>query len=648
MNKNEISEKMNKDVSELETDELVGLLASFNVAYRSGDPIVSDPVYDHIYLAELKNRYPNGDHPYLQTVESEPEAAFAGSARVEHPIPMLSTDKAYTADEVAAYVRRVEKAAGEIGEPIENLQYLATPKIDGMAARQLNGQLVTRGESKLNAGFDISKVFEFGVCAAYEPSGTPSVVGELACSREYFSEFLSGEFADERAIVVGLASSAAQGGEPSPLALQAARDGAIKIVVYSELSGISVDGKTLVSNIDTIFSELTADFDYLTDGIVVEVKNKNVREHMGHNGSFHRWQIAKKVKGEMKEAKVIDILWQTAKTGRVTPVLQVTKTTIGGRVISSPTGHHARHIIENGFGVGAKVMVHFAGGVISAVDHAIMPVTPEIPKYCTCCGAELEWLETSQKDEKPRFLICPNTAGCSAQIENAIIHFFKIMGNADLFGPATVKKINEADIRLPEIFDLHTDDFMAIGFGPGQAQNLRRQTERCRTEAVDDYKFLGAFGLHTLGRGIARRILEQHHLEDLWKVDIDDLVKIELIAEKKANIIVKGLSEQWPIINEMISKIGFNLTRTQLASEKETIDSPIAGKGVVFTGAMASGSRSEMQEKARSLDAKVQSSVSKNTSYLVCGEKVGQVKMNKAKAVGVKVITEDEYLAMIG
>ena len=215
-----------KPAAELSTEELVKFLKEANAAYRSGQPIVDDATYDHIYLAELAKREP--DHPYLNSVEAEAEFESAtGTKKVRHLNPMLSTDKAYTQEEITAFVTRVIKFAEKLGIEESELQFRITPKLDGMAANYSDDILATRGNGQL--GNDISRNLQRGLVAL---GGENTGVGEIVISESYFKENLNDQFSHPRNFVTGLIGA----DNLSKEATEAMQDKVIRFVPYSQLN----------------------------------------------------------------------------------------------------------------------------------------------------------------------------------------------------------------------------------------------------------------------------------------------------------------------------------------------------------------------------------------------------------------------------
>ena len=623
----------------LDTKELAEKITGFNQAYRAGTPLISDHEYDHVWLSELQKREPN--HPLLTQVEDE-GTGFEGAVKVKHPFPMLSTDKAYTQDDIKAFVARVNKAAAEIGINPSEIEYRVTPKLDGMAGRLNGKQLVSRGESKAGAGYDISKVFEYGV----QVIGNGKV-GEFVTLQSYFDEFLTEEFEHPRGVNVGIASCAAQDGSLNPYAVQAIKDGAVRFVTYDAVDTLSFEGNVIVAEIDDIYETLTSACEYPTDGIVIEVTNEAIKQHMGHNSHHHKWQIAKKVKGEMAEVKVVGVNWFVSRTGRVNPVVQIERTELSGCTIENPTGHHAGRIRDKGINTGAIITILRAGAVIPHIEMVNKPVEPSIPEQCPCCSSPLEWETPTKAGESPIFLRCPNIEGCSAQVETKLLHFFQIHGNVDGFGRSTINKLVEAGYdTIPAIYTASKQDLLDAGFGSGEADVLIRERKRSLDVELEDWRFIGCFAIHFLGRGNAKKLLEVYRFNDLGTLSAKEIESVAGFGKITAPSIANSLQDVFPYIQE-VADLGFNLIETPLAKDAQNIESPISGKNIVFTGAMVQGVRNDMKKQATAMGAKVQSSVNGKTNMLICGNNVGAVKINKAKELGVTTMTESEYLDLI-
>jgi DNA ligase (NAD+) len=382
-----------------------------------------------------------------------------------------------------------------------------------------------------------------------------------------------------------------------------------------------------------------AQVDYPIDGMVAEVTDEDLRAHMGATAHHYRWQIAIKTRGETAVTTVEDIHWQVGRTGNLTPVLQVAPVSLSGATIRRVTAHHAGMVKAIRPGRGARIEIIRSGEVIPKIERVIEPSDDfTIPEECPSCAGPLTW----QND----FLKCRNPA-CRAQAGQRIRYWFQTLGTADWFGIKTVQKLVAAGYdTLEKIYDLRREDFEKLGFGPVQSRNLAEALELSRTKPVEDWRFLAAFGIADLGKGESRRLLTFFPLKMLPQVKAGDIEKIHGFGKKTSESITGGLAAIGETFRHMLA-LGFNLQETPLAGKESGAESPVAGKGIVFTGRMQGGSREEMQARARRLGARVQSAVSGKTDYLVCGQKVGRTKLDKARRLGVTILGEDEYRKMI-
>lgn len=606
----------------IDVEELVARLDKYNQAYRSGTPLVSDAEYDGL-IEQLRSVAPQ--HPYLKAVEPE---KFAGRREVRHPVPMLSTDKAYTEEQLQRFVNRVDKAAAKLG--IADLQFKITPKLDGLAGRDDGDTFASRGNGVV--GYEISSAFEKGVVPI---GGRGQGLGEIVAVQSYFDAHLKDKFEHPRNMVVGIVSSDTLNQD----AQKALKDGMVHFMPYNQLPTWKGDGKALLKSVHAVSDELMAETDYPMDGVVVEVVDETLKAHMGATSHHHRWQIAVKRKGETAETEVEGIQWQVGRTGNVTPVMEVSPINLSGATIRRVTAHHAGMVSKLSIGPGARIEVIRSGEVIPKLERVLQASqSVMLPENCPACEHPLSW--------KGDFLRC-TYPHCPAQIEQRICHWFRTLGSADWFGIKTVQKLVAGGYdTLEKIYALEGDDFTGLGFGPVQSKNLAEALTASRTKPVEDWRFLAAFGIADLGLGDSRRLLEHIPLEELLDVKAEVIAAVNGFGDITSLSISRGIAELQETIGHMID-LRFNLESTPPQSQAATIESPIAGKRVVFTGKMVKGSRAEMQAHARRLGAVVQTSVSGNTDLLICGQSVGEAKLEKATALGVDIISEADYDLLI-
>lgn len=622
---NELTKLLSK--IELDSNQLVQLLSIANALYRSGEPIISDEQYD-LYISMLRNI--NHLHPYLNKVEPE---VLSESKTVELPQRMLSTEKAYSIKDIEKWLKRISKAAQEIEVSEQDIQIRITPKLDGYAAYDDGETLYTRGDGF--RGQDITRAFKRGLKVAAS-GGRGLGPGEIVIKKSYFDDVLSDIFENSRNLQAAIIAEKKVDEDVQ----KAINEGACVFYPFALLPNKTIGFSEVIANFEVIIEEIWNAVDFDIDGVILETTHDAIKQHMGATRRNHRWQIAFKVNEESVDVEVINVIPQTSRTGRISPVAELVPTKISGATISRVTVHHYNMVKTNGVGPGAIVQIVRSGLVIPKIEKVLKPVEVTLPELCPSCQTPLLW----ESDH----LICPNKTDCPAQTENTLIHFFKTLGNNDGFGPKVIEKLSNFGIkRIHEIYDIKVHQFVIYGFGDKTAQNLSDQLQASREIAVEDWRFLSAFGVSRLGGGNCEKLLQHHTLVELFDLSAEEMIKIDGFAQVSADAIVEGLAN---IKKEFfkVYELGFNLSITAKESENENLDSPIAATVIVFTGSMQQGSRGDMEKQAKALGAKVAKSVTGNTTYLVTGEKVGETKINAAIDKGVKVLSEQEYLDLIG
>jgi DNA ligase (NAD+) len=616
------------DLTGVDDATLLEFLELANILYRAGEQLISDEQYDFVFLQELRDRAP--DHPFLHTVEPEPQIE---AKTVELPFRMLSTEKAYEFEAIERWVKRIGKAAEECRVAFSSLVFRATPKLDGFAAYDDGQVLYTRGDGR--RGTDISRVFERGLQVAN--GGTRGLgPGEIVVNRSYFMEYLADIFENSRNFQASLIKEKAL----EPPAAEAIRLKKAVFYPFSLLPSWEGTWAELSTGFDAIIDHLWQKVDYDVDGIVIEIVDESVKDFMGATRHHHRWQIAFKRNTETAEVVVIRVVAQTSRSGRVNPVAEVEPTRLSGALIRRATAHHYNMVRQNGIGPGAKIRLSRSGEVIPKIEEVLVPVSPQLPECCPSCGSALIW----END----YLLCINNMNCPAQITHSIEHFFKVLGNNDGFGPSSIRKLYAGGVTtIPGIYGLREEDFVALGFGPKQAENMIGQLQRSRSEPIEDWRFLAAFGMYRMGMGNCEKLLSFYPLEKVFTLTREEIVAIKGFSVKIADAMLSGLAASAELFDTMFG-MGFNLVRTPLAASGTAPgEGPLTGRLVVFSGSMQQGSREAMKKQAKLLGARVGDSITGKTDMLVCGQKVGAAKLGKARALGVQILSEEDYLALI-
>lgn len=611
--------------AQLTDAELEEFLQIANSMYRGGEEIVSDADYDFVFIAELAKRNP--DHPLLNRVEPEP--AFYGKT-VELPVKMLSTDKAYSLAEIERWATRIEKAALELGKDYAGLIFKITPKLDGYAAYDDGQTLYTRGDGV--KGTDISRVFERGLQVANQGQRGLGA-GEVVISKSYFATHLATQFDNSR----NFQASIIKEKDLSPHAEQAIKNQAAVFYPFALLPCWIGTASQLFADFENVIKTIWHKLDFDVDGVVLEITDEDIKSYMGATRHHHRWQIAYKENLNSAEVKVLGVTPQTSRSGRITPVAELEPTRLSGALIQRATAHYYGMVKEWGIAKDAVIKLTRSGEVIPKIERVLVSKYAQIPEYCPSCNSELIWDAND--------LYCLNSENCPAQIESSIEHFFKILGNVDGFGEKNIEKLNANGVSsVYDVYLLNLERLMAIGFGEKTSQNLLDELERSRKQPIEDWRFLGAFGMDRMGLGNCERLLEKYSLDSIFNLTEENIKEIEGFAGKTTEIVLNRLK----VIKsdfENILALGFNLVST-----KENVannGSPVFDKLLVFTGTMKHAKRDELIKEAKQLGAKIGTSVTNKTDYLITGDKVGETKINDAIKKGVKVITENEYFELL-
>jgi len=611
-------------VSDLSDDVLIEFCTIANQRYRNGKPIVSDEDYDFIFINELAKRLPN--HSFLKKIEIEIDGF--SEEKVKLPEKMLSTDKAYSWEEINKWLERITKFSSEIDYSLSDIQIRGTAKLDGFAGYDDGIKLYTRGDG--NKGSDISRVFERGL-GVFNNSERGQGPGEIVVTRSYFVNHLSNHFEFPRNFQASLIKEK----ELDKFAIDAINAKAALFVPFAQLPQWLGSIDEFSSQFLDIVGQLEGGVDFDIDGVVFEVVNRELKEYMGSNRKFHRWQIAFKENKEKAQVKVISVTAQVGRTGKITPVAELEPTQLSGATIYRATGHHFGLVKQQGLGAGSIIELTRSGLVIPKINKVLKTAEVDIPTNCPSCGHQLSW--------DSDFLMCFNHDGCPEQIMGKIIYFFRILANNDGFGRATIQKLYAAGIhKVSNIYLLSEEKLISMGFGEKTSQNLINQLTRSRQESIEDWRFLAAFGVQRLGMGNCENLLKSYSIKHIFKLSVEDISNIDGFAELTAELIFDGLLSIKDQYETLVSG-GFQLEHTLISSNDNVGNNLFNNKKIVFTGAM-SKSRAELEKQAKAHGVLVGKSVNSKTDFLIVGENVGQSKIKAAKSHEVEILTEAEYL----
>ena len=404
----------------------------------------------------------------------------------------------------------------------------------------------------------------------------------------------------------------------------------------------------LTSNVDEILNEIKYvdkikdKIDILIDGLVISLNSTAYRDDVGWTAKFPKWAVAYKFEAQEATTTLEDVVWQVGRTGKVTPIAILQPVELAGATVSRATLNNMDDIKRKQVSIGSRIFVRRSNEVIPEVlglaEEADCAKAIEEPKVCPCCGEELT--------KKGPLLFCTNREGCFDQIEGRITHFasrdaFNIEGLND----KTVKVlISILGVKKPsDLFSLETEDFLKLSkFKQKKAENLKNSIEKSKIIPLQN--FLYALGIGEVGSKTAADIARRFgSLENLKSAKYNDIKAVKDIGPVIAENVFEFFKDQ-----ENLEEIG-RLQKSGVIIEnpkQRNFSSPIAGKTFVLTGTLEGMSRAEASELIVQNGAEVSGSVSKNTDFVLAGEKPGS-KFDKAKALGVKIISKDEFLAML-
>jgi DNA ligase (NAD+) len=643
--------------------------------YVLAEPIISDFEYDMLMreLIELERQYPElvtPDSP-TQRVGGAPTKEFP---TVTHPVPMLSLNNAFTIEEIRDFDRRV----AELLEG-EKYRYVAELKFDGVAVRLKyeNGILVlgaTRGDGV--QGDDITnniktiRSIPLRLINPDEKFLNIEVRGEVYMNKVDFEKLNEererlGEkiFANPRNATAGTLKLQ----DPKLVAQRPLRFFAYYLMAegveleshYENLQilkrlGFPVcEHVKLCESIDEViefwryWEERRDELPYEIDGIVVKVDSIRQQEILGAIAKSPRWAIAFKFTPRQAQTKLLGITLQVGRVGTITPVAELQPVPLGGVIITRATLHNEDYIKEKDIRVGDTVIVERSGEVIPKIVGVVLEKRPPdavpfvFPKNCPVCGGPIE------RPAGEANYYCENPE-CPAQVRARIEHFAS-RGAMDIegLGEAIVDKLVTLGFlkNYADIYDLHKHKAKLVrieGFGEKSVQNLLNSIENSKKQPF--HRVLYALGIRYVGSETAKLLADAFgSIDKLMNASVEQISSVYGIGPRIAESVYKFFHDERNLeLIKRLKEAGLNFE----VKPEEKAKKKLAGKTFVFTGTLKNFTREEAKEKVEELGGKVSNSVSRKTDYVVVGENPGS-KYDKARQLGVKIITEEEFLELI-
>jgi len=644
--------------------------------YVLDDPEVPDAEYDRLFreLQTLEENYPALVIPAspTQRVGAEPLAAFG---EVQHAVPMLSLGNAFSNDEVCDFGRRVSERL-ETGD----VEFAAEPKLDGLAISLLyeSGVLVraaTRGDGVTGENVTQNVRTIRSVPLHLVGDDYPRLLevrGEVYMPKAGFEAMNqrqreAGEkvFANPRNAAAGsLRQLDSRITATRPLAMYCYGVGLVEGGELPDrhsaiLQRLKSWGLRVCPDVATVngvagcldyyqkISERRSSLPYDIDGVVFKVDRLNQQRILGFVSRAPRWAIAQKFPAQEALTTLLAIDVQVGRTGALTPVARLAPVEVGGVTVTNATLHNQDEIDRMDLRVGDTVVVYRAGDVIPKVASVVVSRRPpnthtfHMPEQCPQCDSDV------QRSEGGVILRCSGGLYCPAQRKEAIKHFASRRAmDIEGLGDKLVEQLVDADmIHDPaDLYSLNVDALAGLErMAEKSAENLLAalQTSKSTTLA----RFLFALGIRDVGETTAQTLAKHYgRLDALLHADIDSLQEVPDVGPVVAESVVTFFRQPHNLdIIQKLRDVGLHWPNVEVVSPEQQ---PLSGKIVVLTGSLTRLTRSEAKEQLQKLGAKVTGSVSKKTDLVIAGESAGS-KREKAERLGIKIMSEDELLALL-
>jgi DNA ligase (NAD+) len=595
--------------------------------------------------------------------------------QVEHRFPMLSLGNTYSEEEIAEFDQRIRK---EIGE---NPEYVCELKFDGVAASLIyeNGILktgVTRGDGV--RGDDITANVKTIRTLPMRLKGTNypeymEVRGEIFMPLEVF-EFLNKEKEEAGEALMANPRNAASGTiKMQDSSIVAKRK--LECYLYSLLGedlpvGKHSEALELIKSwgfnvsptwkICDSISEIMAFINHwdkerwnlplATDGVVIKLNDYAQQEQMGFTAKTPRWAIAYKFKAESAATILESVTYQVGRTGAVTPVANLKPVQLAGTRVKRASLHNANEIERVGLRIGDTVFVEKGGEIIpkvTGVDISKRPYNSVPFQYienCPECGTALI------RKEGEAVHYCPNEKGCPPQLKGKMVHFIQRKAmNIDGIGEESIEQFYQAGLikNVADLYELKFEDLMKLErFGERSAKNVIEGLEKSKQIPFEQVLF--AIGIRFVGNTVAEKLAQAFkNIDALSIATKEQLVAVNEIGERIADSVIEFFKD--PDNVSLVNRLKAHGLQMVIEEKEVVVESDaLAGKSFVISGTFVQFSREDLKDKIERNGGKILSGVSAKLDYLVAGENMGPAKLEKANKLGVKIISEQDLIAMLG
>lgn len=646
--------------------------------YVLNHPTISDYDFDQLMsqLQTLELFYPQFADPNspTQRVGSDLTQTFQA---VEHKYPMLSLANTYNEQDVRDFYSRVSEGLG--GEPFE---ICAEMKYDGLSISltYVDGRLqkaVTRGDGV--RGDDVTanvRTIRSIPLVLNEGTGYPrefEIRGEILMPWSSFDK-LNQERAEREEPLFANPRNAASGTLKSQNSKVVAQRGLDAYLYYLLLDDMPADachyemlqqaatwgfkisqGMKKCQSVDDVLAFINywdterKNLPVATDGIVLKVNSVRQQKHLGYTAKSPRWAIAYKFKTERACTRLNEVTYQVGRTGAITPVANMDPVLLAGTIVKRASLHNADVISQLDLHLGDMVYVEKGGEIIPKVvgvdtiqrTEGMQKV--EFIKTCPECGTPLVRFE----GEAAHF--CPNDTACPPQIKGRIEHFIsrKAM-NIDSLGPETVDDYYQRGL-IHDVADLYLLTVQDIcGANTGRIKSAQKVVDGVRkTLSVPFERVVFAIGIRFVGETTAKLIARHFKtMEALRHATLEELMSVDGVGQVIAESVIKYFAN--PINASIVDRLATYGVQMQLSAEQLSDRSDkLAGKSIVISGVFALHSRDEYKSMIENNGGKNVGSISKKTSFILAGDNMGPSKLEKAQSLGIPLVSEQEFLAMI-
>lgn len=648
---------MTKEEYSINIEKLISWAKAY---YVDDEPIASDEEYDKLAreCLEFENKNPNLINPNSPN-RRVGGAILKGFKKANHLSRMWSQEDVFNNKELEDWIKRASKVG-------DNLEFFCQPKFDGASLNLIyeNGilkQAITRGDGEIGEDVTQNAMTIQSIPLEIDEKSLIEIRGEVVIKKSDFEDINIERLKNNESTFANPRNAAAGSLRQLDSSITSKRklffnawgvgQNSLNFEKTSEMMNyifslgfVKTPMQTLVKNIDDIkklyenMIKKRDTFPMLLDGMVIKIDDITTQQDLGFTQKFPRWSCAYKFPAVEKTTKLKDIILQVGRTGVVTPVAIVEPVLIEGANVERATLHNFDEIQRLDLKIGDEIIIIRSGDVIPKITKVLKDRRDgnekEIlkPTICPDCSSELLIEDIMIK--------CQNL-DCPSRVVNSIIYFAsKNCLNIDGLGDKIVELlVNEKKIfDILDLYSLKYEDLENLeGFKEKKINNLLNAIENSKNSEL--YRVLTALGIEHIGEVASKSICSKFGL-DLVDVSFEDLINIDGIGEQMAN----SFLEFFRVNRQFVLKL-FDILKPKVNIKEEAKDNPFKNKTVVITGTM-SKSRDEIKLFLEDLGAKVSSSVSKKTDFLIYGEDAGS-KYDKAIEFGIEILTEDEMYSKI-